>query len=372
MAESEGNNDAVLDDVDLTDAVDPTKALKIEKEKKELLNSLSAADFSKQKTKVAYILNLYPKTRNSDVTLALRYWEVFQSDVFNPLGILPKDLFKLERLHYLVRARAKIQNEYHLFKADGEIQRRRRKHEETMFDQVVSDEPPRHVINVYSDETGKTGKFLIVASVWVLNGRSVFTLTKAINDWKSSSVWSPREVHFAKFGKRDEEPLAAYLNVVLANREFIGFKAIAVENSRLKRSTEEVLHRLHEFMICDGVGHEITTSRVSSNQTLSVTLDNEQSLDAIALADLKSAVNGKLDKSYGGKVVLENLSTVSSKDSPLVQLADLIAGALNRKLNHEGERNFKDDMADRVIQILGIDIQEGSVEGFDSSLLLKI
>lgn len=29
-------------------------------------------------------------------------------------------------------------------------------------------------------------------------------------------------------------------------------------------------------------------------------------------------------------------------------------------------------MADRVIQILGIDIKEGSVEGFDSSLLLKI
>lgn len=369
MAEPEGNMRPV--DVDVED-IDPSKVLKIEKEKKELLNSLSAADFSKQKTKVAYILNLYPKARNSDVTLALRYWEVFQSDIFNPLGILPKDLFKLERLHYLVRARAKIQNEYHLFKADGEIQRRRRKHEERMFEQVVNDEPPRHVINVYSDETGKNGRFLIVASVWVLTGRSVFTLTKAITDWKSSSIWSGREVHFARFGKRDEEPLGDYLNVVLANREFIGFKAIAVENSRLKRSTEEVLHRLHEFMICEGVAHEIKTSRVSPSQSLSVTLDNEQSLDAIALADLKAAVNGKLNEHYGDNVVLEGLSTVSSKDSPLVQLADLIAGALNRKLNHDGERNFKDDMADRVLQILDINVEEGNVDGLDASLLLKI
>ncbi|WP_221899478.1 DUF3800 domain-containing protein [Pseudomonas sediminis] len=354
------------------DTVSLQKRIKIDKEKAELLSSLSAADFTGQRTRVAYVLNLYPQARNSDVTLALRYWEIFQSDIYNPAGILPKDLFRLERLHYLVRARAKIQNEYGLFRAEGEIQRRRRQHEEAMFDSVTRDEAPRHVVNVYSDETGKNGQFLIVASVWVLNGRSVFSLSKAIAEWKSKSAWANREVHFTKFGRRDAEPLAEYLNVILANREFVGFKAIAVENSRLRRSVEDVLHKLHEYMICEGFNHEVRTNRVLVNQSISVTLDDEQSLDAISLADLKLNVNTRLRNDHGEVVSVDSLSAVSSRDSPLVQLADLVAGALNRKLNNVGEINYKDEMADRIIQVLGLALGEGTVDGVDASLLMKI
>lgn len=51
------------------------KLAKLEKEKKELLASLAGGDFSTLKTKVAYILNLYPQARNSDITLSIKYWE---------------------------------------------------------------------------------------------------------------------------------------------------------------------------------------------------------------------------------------------------------------------------------------------------------
>lgn len=93
------------------------------KSKKKLLSSIAAADFSSLKPRVAYVLNLYPHTRNSDISLSLKYWEIFQPDLYKDTGILPKDLFKLERLHYIVRARAKIQNEYELFLADSEIKK---------------------------------------------------------------------------------------------------------------------------------------------------------------------------------------------------------------------------------------------------------
>lgn len=58
-----------------------TKDEKIEKEKKELLSSVAAADFSSLKPRVAYVLNLYPHTRNSDISLSLKYWEIFQPDL---------------------------------------------------------------------------------------------------------------------------------------------------------------------------------------------------------------------------------------------------------------------------------------------------
>ena len=143
------------------------KQFKLEKEKKKLLASLAGGDFSTQRTKVAFVLNLYPRTRNSDITLSLKYWEIFQPDLFNKNGIKPENLFKLERMHFIARARAKIQNEYELFTADEKVRLHRRQHEETMQDEVFNDVPARKVVNVFSDETGKNGDYVIVASVWV-------------------------------------------------------------------------------------------------------------------------------------------------------------------------------------------------------------
>jgi len=78
------------------------KRARLEKEKTELLASLASADYSVLKTKVAAVLNLFPHTRNSDVALAIKYWETFQPHIYNENGIMPKDLFKLERLQYMV------------------------------------------------------------------------------------------------------------------------------------------------------------------------------------------------------------------------------------------------------------------------------
>ena len=103
------------------------KNFKLDREKIELLASLASGNFSTQKAKVAAVLNLYPKARNSDITLSLKYWEMFQPDFFNKTGIKPENLFKLERMHFIARARAKIQNEYGLLTADEKIRNHRKK-----------------------------------------------------------------------------------------------------------------------------------------------------------------------------------------------------------------------------------------------------
>ena len=333
---------------------------------------MHGGDFSKLKTKVAYILNLYPHSRNSDVSLTLKYWETFQPDIYNESGILPKDLFKLERQHYIVRARAKIQNEYKLFTSDSEIKRFRRKHEEKMQNEMIKDIAPRNVVNIYADETGKNQDFIIVASVWILTGRAVFTVGQAISKWKDESVWAKREIHFTKFGKRDEEPLSEYLNIILKNREFLSFKAIAVEKKKTKRKVEEVIIKLHEHMLINGTEHELKTNRISLPQNIDVTLDEEQSLDPITLSEIKRRVNTDYQSNHGKEVSLNSLQTVSSRKSPLVQLADLVAGAINRKLNHKGQRNYKDDMADKIIKTLDIQISSEDENNMDSSALFKI
>ncbi|EEF25012.1 conserved hypothetical protein [Ricinus communis] len=85
------------------------------KAKESLIASLAGGDFSNQQMRVAHILNLHPAARNSDVALALKYWETFQRELYNPDGIKPADFFKLDRVPFLVRARAKIQNDTSCF-----------------------------------------------------------------------------------------------------------------------------------------------------------------------------------------------------------------------------------------------------------------
>jgi len=349
-----------------------TKDEKIEKEKKELLSSVAAADFSSLKPRVAYVLNLYPHTRNSDISLSLKYWEIFQPDLYKESGILPKDLFKLERLHYIVRARAKIQNEYELFLADTEIKKSRRRNEEKMEGAVIDDSPPVKKVHIFADETGKTHRYVMVASVWVLNGRAVFAISKAIAEWKAKSVWENREIHFAKFGKSDYETLKSYLAVILENREYLGFKYIAVERSKTNRPIEETILKLHELMLARGAAHELESGRIDLPREMEVTVDEEQSLDSFVISDLRDRVGETFNKKYDDKLQLTSLQTASSKNSALIQLSDVIAGAIGRILNHEGERNFKDDMADLVVQMLDLKIEEGDIDGLDSAARFNV
>jgi hypothetical protein len=347
------------------------KLAKVEKEKAALLKSLAAGDFSTTRTRVAFILNLYKDTRNSDVTLAIKYWEQFQPELYSVHGILPQNLFRLERFHLIVRARAKIQNEYGLYLADEAIRRHRRRNEEAMEADIVADAASRGVVQVFADETGKTQRFVTVAAIWVLAGRAVYDVTQAVRAWQQSSVWANREIHFAKLGARDADTLQELLHVVVNHREFLSFKVISYEREGSRRSVEDIVARLHEFMLVRGLEHEIASARVGLPLAVTVTLDEEPSLDEIARSDLKAAVERRYDEVFEGRASVENVFSVRSHDSVLVQLADLIAGAVNRRLNHLAERGAKDDMADAIIDAFGLVDQEEDV-GLDAFARLHV
>lgn len=366
--------DVVADPEQIQDASEKEakKKTRLEKERSELLASLASSDFSAMKTKVAAILNFYPHARNSDVALSLKYWETFQPEIYKAEGILPKDLFKLERLHYIVRARAKIQNEYGLFQADDKIRKHRKHREEDMYEAVLEDSAPRKIVHIFADETGKTQEFVIVAAVWVLTGRAIFSVTQAITAWQKKSLWANREAHFAKFGKGDLETLTGYLGIIQENREFLSFKVIAVEKAKTRRSIEEVVVKLHEHMMIKGAEHEISSNRIDLPRDIELTVDEEQSLDSFTLAEMKQRIGENFQRTYDGKLTLASVQTASSRKSPLVQLADIVAGAVNRRLNPQAERNHKDEMADIIIDKLGLTLDEGDLPELDSAALFRI
>lgn len=343
-------------------------------ERERLLESVAAGDFSTLMGKVGYMLNLYPDTRNSDIQLALQYWGTFQPDLFNEFGILPRNLFKLERMTFLTRARAKIQNEYGLFLANESVRRGRRSNEERMQDAVIETVAPRPTVSIFADETGKTAIWIIVAAVWVLDPRSVYELTNKIKAWKETSAWAARkEIHFSKFGTFDAEPLSQYLGLIAENRQFLGFKFAAVERAATQRSVEETVLRLHEFMAIEGLAHEVASNRVALPRSLELTVDKESSLDPLALYDAQMRIEARLRHTHGEQATVGWLQAAPSHKSALIQLADVIGGAINRILNSAGgPRNHKDEMADMVVRTLGIQFRTEDHERFDSAAMFYV
>ena len=67
-----------------------------------------------------------------------------------------------------------------------------------------------------------------------------------------------------------------------------------------------------------------------------------------------------------------DVASVDSKKTEIIQLADVIAGAINRRKNHAGERSFKDDMADMVINRLRIQLEPGEIPNVDATTWLSI
>lgn len=348
------------------------RQLRLEKEANELQASLKDGVISDVKTKVAWVLNLFPHTRNSDISLTLKYWELFQGDLFNPVAMNPRDLFKLERETHIVRVRAKIQNEYQLFPADAEVRRRRRALEEDVKEAVVEDKPERNLVLVFADETGKTADFVCVAAVWVLTGYTLFKMSQAIRAWQDTSPWAKTEMHFTDFRKSQVIAVSEYLDVIRKHREFLSFKVIAVERSTTKRPIEEIVMRLHEYMLIRGAQHEIENNRLKLPHEIRLTVDAEQSLDTIACADIKARVAAAYKAFYGDGLMLDDVSSVSSHQSQLVQLADVIAGAVNRRKNHKGDRGHKDEMADMVISQLDIQLTRDDIPDVDASAWLYV
>lgn len=374
---SAGGPDSTSDDSNVKpprkSSEDPeAKKLRLQREAAELQASLNDGVVSDLKTRVAWILNLFPATRNSDIALTLKYWELFQRDIFNPVSMSPRDLFKLERETGIVRVRAKIQNEYQLFPADSSVRRRRRALEEDMREAVVEDKPDRNIVFVYADETGKNADFVCVAAVWVLTGYAFFKISQAIRSWQDTSPWASREIHFTDFKKHHATALSEYLMLIGQNREFLSFMAIAIERATLKRPIEEVVRRLHELMLVRGAEHEIRNNRIKLPHEIRLTVDAEQSLDVIACVDIKNRVAAAYRAAYGEQLVVDDVSSIASHKSEMVQLADVIAGAVNRRRNHKGDRGHKDEMADTIIDSLGIKLEKDDIPDIDASAWLSI
>lgn len=304
--------------------------------------------------KVAWILNHYPDTRDSDVTLQVRYWRQFQSDLLDGNSLLISDYYKLMRLTSITRERARIQNIFKLFLASDEVRKQRGTIEDTEHQKSIDQHADYHSYVVYFDESGKTGDHLIVGSLWLLDGAESLKIVQRLENWKQANSFEG-ELHFSHLS---EAKLSAYMGVadfIAENSSVMSFKAISVPRKGVG-NVADALIRLTGHLFVRGIESEHKSGRAPLPRLLQVWKDAEEvGYDKLFLADLRSRLIDASKTLFDGKLHLDEFFPENSADNALIQIADLFTGSINRVMSTSGERKHpKDRFADYLLARVGL------------------
>lgn len=325
----------------------------LEKERQEILEAVSSYKTDTIRDRVAWVLNHFPETRDSDITLQLKYWETFESHIYKGGLINPKDLYDLTRLTTITRTRANIQNDYKLFLASPEVRGKRGTLSDEEREKALLDKPNYPVFTVYMDDSGKTAQHLIIGSVWFLaDYRAVH---KAIFDIRERYKFTS-EFHFKEMKKEDLATYKDVVNVFWQHSSTVGFKLITIPRSEIKKTREAFIDMYYHLLI-KGIEHEQETNRAPLPRSLQVWIDGEETgLDQLLVANLDDRLRQVAKSRFDDKLIIDRLSTVDSKHNLLMQIADLFTGSINRIMNQSGTtRNHKDEFAEHFLNRFGID-----------------
>lgn len=338
------------------------EAAKIEAEKTELLQKLNAEVADDVKTRVAMILNHFPHARNDDLELSIKYWQLFDDESLSEADAVSfRTLRRLTRETTIVRARAKIQNDYKLFQADKEVRQRRMQLADQRREEEVDDQPDSPTVHVFCDESGKTSKehqSYVVGSVWINQELQLVKISQALAAARRSAGISG-ELHFAEMSKRDVDGAVAYLRAALSMSAMMSMKAVVIRRSDAGgRPPDDVIFRLHEQLLIQGIEHELATNRFALPRYFSVMKDRDDGSDRLQLTDLRQRLQTGLPTRFGKGVRLHALEAEDSKLNTFLQLADLFTGAVTRILNRasDAQRNHKDEFADQALTLVGLDL----------------
>ena len=326
---------------------DHQKTTKQDEELSQLLENISSATTNTLRDKVAWILNHYPETRESDIALSIKFWGTYESDIFNGHSIQPDDLYKLTRQTSIARERARIQNIYKLFQASSEVRKRRGKLSEDEREKSVEDKPKGWPsLIVYMDESGKTANHLIVGSLWFLGGGyPIITLIRKIHEFQKGNL--VREFHFSTMSRNDLTIYKEMINIFLKEAPAISFKLVSVPTAGVENKQNAIQQMFYHLLIC-GVESENETGRAVLPRILQIWKDaEEKGADRLLVAELKDRLKQAAHSSFSDKLFLEDIRPVSSDHNIFLQVADLFTGSANRVLNQPGsQRNHKDDFAE--------------------------
>ena len=345
-----------------------------EKREKILSKIRRERELNSVQSRVAYILSQYPETRNSDITLQIQYWQVFQGRLLSGGMITFDNLYQLERLTTLKRARAYVQNTLKLFQAtDDRVAKHRKQLDEEKRQEYASSDISAPGLFVYADESGKNADHLIVGSAWMLSTGDYPRFVVESNDWREQNDVN-YELHSSDLGKYRLEKYKDFIKQFVLIEGILGFKAISIPNSGFS-DKDKVIADLYYWILRRGLEHEIETKRISLPRRLSFAKDaEEEGYDERVLALVRDQLERDADTIFDGDLYYSTFGAIDSEEEILIQIADLFTWCVNRKLNVIPDKdgsNWKDEFAMWFLSSVQFDLSQEKTEK-DRAVVLSL
>jgi hypothetical protein len=367
--------DEILNEEGTQEEIDEEKEAERRKKAEVLWEAVQNGEAKNISQKVASILNRFDETRNSDVALMIKYWNIFENHTGT--SVSHEDLFKLERLTTISRARAKIQNEFKLFLPTSErVRKARRDLAEVQAEYQITTKPELPNIHIYADETGKTDEYLIVGSFWALDSRRQGQLKTHLISWiseqQSENPSFPSEFHFKDL-KNDGSQLAVYkefMNRVIGNGDMHSFKAVGINKTKLRRDVQKgLLDELYYQLLRMGINHEIQTGRIAYPKQISYVKDLEGNESRFHIEQMSQKIIDSLRTNYESNIRLNSLVPLDSRIERFLQVADLFTASINRVYNYQPKntnRNAKDDLAKYILELVNLQVIKFDAENYQN------
>jgi hypothetical protein len=323
-----------------------TKEQKRERTKQIVLNRVAMTKVDTVRDRVAWIMNREAGTRDSDVALMLKYWEIFEPDLYARGNITPGNLFHLTRLTVISRQRATIQNEYKLFLASEEVQKRRGTLDDENRERHAAEAPRMSSIVVYADESGKNDDNLLIGTFWILDDIQTLRLKQDIEAWRQEKGFT-HELHFSRVSNGNLHRYMEILGLLVARGNSISFKVLTVPR-RGNADADAAIDDLLFNVISRGIRHEDQTGRAPLPRSLQVWKDaGEEGRDMVAVANLKERLEAASAATFNNRLRVDSVVAVDSSKNDFIQISDLFLGSVNRYLHNnkaEGD-HAKDQLA---------------------------
>jgi hypothetical protein len=322
----------------------------IERRRYKLLQQVHTKDAGTLKAKVAYILNHYPQTRNNDKLLTIKVWEVFHPDrIIDGDKIRLQDILNLPKAYDMQRYRAEIQNQLGLFLPSLQAQETRRHRQDHWKEEMQFKNVPK--ITVFTSE-GRMGKdCLVFGSIWIYdadNDQVENRITTKLMESRSEEGLDC-DFSFESICRENVEQVRRFFRSALEFAKVISFKAHVV---RQHQDQYDYFSQYEKHLVMS-VDFDLNNHRIFPPKNF-VFVKSVNNPPGISEWEKKQNIVNNISEAYKGDMRIEDIYTLKTGDSVLLQIADLFAGSVSVAYQLGGEHEAQDYFTGFALGLLGI------------------
>ncbi len=335
--------------------------------RQKMLADIANSYLATREQRVAYILQRFPETRDSDTALCIRYWKMFQADVverWRPLEL--EVLFELDRIETIGRVRRMIQNELRLFRGVEETRRAREAMQAEFHEYIAAHRDSLPEVRFYLDETGNEGDkaYTGIAGICIINWKQFEKHHAALEQWRSKQGW-PETIHFSETGADKVDRAVSLLQQLRSRRAGVLFLGYSLSS---RGRTHEDLFSLFIQLVVDSLKYLRQCNCLTENRSVRIIKEAESGFDSLFLRKMTKQLGEVVALEFPGELTVLPVEAVTKGRTVLLECADLIAGGMQRRALGKG-RNPKDRLAEAIINVTGFedDADPGTIFKFHAA-----